>query len=365
MYPFEVIVDYSIIQANFRALQARGEGVSLACVVKSDAYGHGLVPTSRALLAAGAERLCVFRLEELRSLRDAGVACPVWVLLGPLNGEYEEAVRLSAQTTFAVYADWQARALSQAAVQAGTCVDVHLALDTGMGRLGFLPQDALAAVTRLSALPGLRFKGVFSHIATGSKPTSPITQKQANEFRAVVAQLPAGMTENHLCASEAWLNRVAPELPFARPGIALYAPVIPVGEQTSPTRTAMTVRTRLVSVKSIPSGNPISYNSVRILQRDSVIGVALVGYDDGLPRALSDKGTALVRGQRVPILGTVCMGMLMLDLTDLPHAEVDDEVVLMGRQGTQEIDANEFAASAGTIADEVLCLFGHCRTPRS
>ncbi|MBQ6473265.1 MAG: hypothetical protein IJJ33_14870, partial [Victivallales bacterium] len=170
--------------------------------------------------------------------------------------------------------------------------------------------------------------------------------------------LPPGCDQNHLCAGEAFINGLAPELPYARPGIALYTAVTPYGEKTPATADAMSVRTRLVSVKRLPAGSTISYGCIRALERDSVVGVALVGYDEGVPRASSDQGVALVRGRRVPQLGTVCMGMIMLDLTDLPDVRVDDEVVLIGKQGQQTITCEEFARRAGTITDEVICRFG-------
>ncbi len=356
MFPTEVVVDYDVLRRNYQAIQKIEPDCRLAPVVKSDAYGHGLVRTSQAFIAGGAKRLAVFRVQEALELRNAGVDVPIWVLLGALP--YEAADAVGRGFTLACFDIEQMMVLSQAAVAKGIVQDVHIAVDTGMGRLGFrldkLP-DALAL-----RFPGLRLRGIFAHIAKAADLTHSVTVAQAARFRKALEMLPEGCTENHSCASDAWLGRLIPELKYARPGICLYADY-PFKGMKSVTEDAMTVRTRLVSVKDIPAGESISYNCVRTLERDSRVAVAPIGYEDGLMRSMSNNGYALVRGRRAPILGTICMSMTMLDVTDIDGTSIGDEAVFLGAQGDERIGILELAKRAKTTPHELLCNFGKHR----
>lgn len=362
MYPTEVIIHLDALRRNFRDLQRHAGPCELVPVIKSDAYGHGLTQAGVALLSAGAKRLAVFRLDEALSLRQAGITAPVWVLLGALPAEAEKApgpdLRLACP-----HLD-MARALSDVAVRRRTTFHLHLTVDTGMGRLGFLPGDVPAAVAAITALPGLRLCGAFSHLAKADDGEHPVTKAQIGHFKTILATLPPSCQENHLCASTAWLKRRFPELPFARPGICLYAPAADAGGHAVCTRSAMTLRTRIISVKDMPAGSNISYNCIRTLDRPSRVAIAPLGYDDGYSRHLSNGGAALLRGQRAPVLGTVCMSMIMLDVTDIPGAALDDEAVFLGRQGDQEITVHDLAARAGTVPHEILCAIGHAAARR-
>ncbi len=357
MFPTEVIIDYNVLKDNFNAFKRRFPTTRLAAIVKSNAYGHGLVQTSRAFIDGGADLLAVFRVDEAVRLREARITCRVLCLLGPLPHEADKAAALD-NVTMGIFSLEQARALSNAAVARNRTIQIHLAVDTGMGRLGFLPDEAPEAARTVASLPNLELKGIYSHVAKADVPDDPMTLKQVANFRRVIPQLPAGCTENHLCASHALMNRIAPELPMARPGICLYKEVTLPGDTAPLTRDAMTLRTRLVSVKRLPAGHPVSYGCTRILTRDSVVGIAPLGYDDGVLRSLSNRASALVRGRRVPFLGRVCMSMIMLDLTDVPDAAPDDEAVLLGRQGDDAITLEELSNAAQTTWHELLCNIG-------
>ncbi len=357
MYPTEVIVDYAILRENFRSLQALRPQCHLAPVVKSDAYGHGLIETSRAFLAGGAERLAVFRVEEALELRQNGIQCPIWVLLGALP--YEAELAVGHGFTLAVFDIGQAQVLSEAALKRGLLQDVHIAVDTGMGRLGFLVDELQEALSQILALKGLRVRGIFSHIAKACDAPHPVTQKQVAGFRKALAMLPPDCTENHSCASDAWLGDLIPELSYSRPGICLYQEYAVDGRII--THDAMTLKTQLVSLKTIPAGASISYNCVRTLTRDSRVAVAPLGYEDGFLRSMTDKGAALVHGRRAPILGTICMSMTMLDVTDIPEAAIGDEAVFMGCQGNERITIAELAERANTTPHEFLCAMGKHR----
>ncbi len=357
MYPTEVIVDYDVLRENFKALQALRPQCHLAPVVKSDAYGHGLTETSRAFLAGGAERLAVFRVEEALELRQHDIQCPIWVLLGALP--YEAELAVGRGFTLAVFDLGQAHALSEAALKRGLVQDVHIAVDTGMGRLGFLVDKLPDALSLILALKGLRVRGIFSHIAKACDAAHPVTQKQVAGFRKALAMLPPDCTENHSCASDAWLGDLIPELSYARPGICLYQEYAVNGRVI--THDAMTLKTQLVSLKTIPAGTSISYNCVRTLTRDSRVAVAPLGYEDGFLRSMTDKGAALVHGKRAPILGTICMSMTMLDVTDIPETTIGDEAVFMGSQGDERISIAELAERANTTSHEFLCAMGKHR----
>ena len=356
MFPTEVVVDYGVLRRNFEALNRLGGGCHLAPIVKSDAYGHGLVETSRAFIAGGAEILSVFRLEEALALRNAGVDVPIWVLLGALPFEAPEAV--GRNLTLACFDIGQMKALSEAAVAKGVVQKVHLAVDTGMGRLGFR-LDRLGEAVALN-LPGLRPCGIFAHFAKAADAAHHVTVAQISRFRQALSMLPESFVENHSCASDAWLAKLIPELNYARPGICLYADY-PFNGMESVTRDAMTVRTRLVSVKDIPAGESVSYNCLHTLRRASKVAVAPIGYEDGLMRSMSNKGYALVRGRRAPILGTICMSMTMLDVTDIDGAAIGDEAVFLGSQGDETISILSLAKLANTTPHELLCNFGKHR----
>ncbi len=357
MYPTEVIVDYGILRENFKALQALRPQCHLAPVVKSDAYGHGLVKASQAFLAGGAELLAVFRVEEALELRQNGVQCPIWVLLGALP--YEAELAVGHGFTLAVFDFAQAQVLSETALKRGLVQDVHIAVDTGMGRLGFLVDELPEALSQILAMKGLHVRGIFSHIAKACDAMHPVTRKQVEGFRKALTMLPSDCTENHSCASDAWLGNLIPELSYARPGICLYQEYAANGRII--THDAMTLKTQLVSLKTIPAGASISYNCVRTLTRDSRVAVAPLGYEDGFLRSMSNKGAALVHGRRAPILGTICMSMTMLDVTDIPEAAIGDEAVFIGCQGNERITIAELAERANTTPHEFLCAMGKHR----
>ena len=360
MFPTQVKVDYAVLKNNFLAVQRAFPEKTMAPVIKADAYGHGILETARAFMAAGAKILSVFRVEEAECLRQNGIDAQIWVLLGPLPHEAERAAKLQG-VTYGIFSLEQARALSCACVAAGSTANVHVAIDTGMGRLGFLPEDAPAAVSELLALPNLVLKGAFSHFATATEPNGVLAQRQVAAFRRVISVLPPGCNENHCCASDALLNNLLPELRFARPGICLYAESSLPGMGTPLTQDAMSLSSEVISIKRLPKGSSISYGAIHALERDSVIAVVPLGYDDGLLRCLSDRFQVLIHGRRANQLGRICMSMLMIDVTDIPDAKTGDKVVIMGRQGNEKITVNELTAIANTTQHEFLCAFGRYR----
>ena len=345
------VIDLSAIRDNVAAVRrAVGPAPEIMAVVKADAYGHGSVQVAREALKAGASRLAVAIPEEGRELRRAGVAAPILVL-GPATpscalGAAEYGL---AQTVCSPeMVEW----MEDAAVKAGREVQVHLKLDTGMNRIGArTPEEVGAVLNALSRCPHVRLTGAFTHFADADGESDAFTKQQFHRFEKLCAFLPKGITLH--AANSAAVHRMDfAWLDMVRLGISLYG-CPPVASQI-PLRPAMRWETEVTFVKDIQPGDTVSYG--RAFKAKSVMRVATIaaGYGDGYPRAVSGRGCVLAGGRRAPILGRICMDQLMADVTDIPNVRAGDQAVLLGRQGNEEITANELAAWAGTISYEIL-----------
>ena len=357
-------IDLDAIRQNVRVMRAAIHGgARLLAVVKADAYGHGAVPVAKAALSAGAQMLAVAIPEEGIELRTAGITAPILVL-GGIDESAAEAV-VSAGLTQVVFDEARVRALSDAGARLGRTAQVHIKLDTGMCRIGVRsPEEAAALASLIDSLPGIELTGCFTHMATADEPDSAGTLAQIARFEAMTAAIakvhPAPITR-HAANTASIFRYPQAHVDMVRGGIALYGyPPVPGVTGLVP---AMRWVTRGVYVKTIAPGERVSYGGTFVAQRDTRVMTVPVGYADGYRRGLSGKGCVLVRGQRAPILGRVCMDQIMVDVTDIPGAQAGDEVVLLGRQGADCIDAEEMAAWLDTISYEVLCSPGK-RVPR-
>jgi alanine racemase len=374
--PTEAVVDLAAVVHNYRLASEIGGRPGIG-VVKADAYGHGAVHVARALVEAGCPILAVALVEEGLELREAGVAAPVLVLGAAYGDDYELLVR--QRLIPVVFTAEHVRRLAAAARAAGTRASAHLKVDTGMGRIGVVPSDVPELIEAFHAAPEVRLEGICTHFASADLEPRASTERQVvlfNEIAATMAR--AGFTlEHHLANSAGTIEYPNARQDLTRPGIMLYGylPFAP-GSQASAAvagvaarlRQPLTWRTAITHVKSVPAGTRISYGGRWVAERPSRIATLPVGYADGYRRHFSgrpDYGRAdvLVRGRRAPIAGTVCMDMMMADVTDIPGAAIGDEVVLLGEQGGARIDADELAAKAGTISYEILCGIGK-RVPR-
>ena len=357
------------LEHNYRALrQTLPEGCRFLGVVKANAYGHGAVPVARRLEALGADYLAVATLDEAVELRENGVCAPI-LILGYVPPQYAGEL-LEYGITQTVGEEETARALSQAAVRAGNgALKIHVKLDTGMSRLGFLCSEArqaqsVEAIARVCALPGLEAEGIFTHFANADADAD-YTALQLRRFRDTVDKLSAKSCRfkiRHCAASAAVLNYPHTHLDMVRPGIALY------GHDPDPgckrpgapeLRPVMTLKTRVAALRELSTGTAVGYGCTHTLARDSQVAVLPIGYADGLSRLLSNRGELLVRGRRVPILGRVCMDLCMADVTGVPNVQVGDEVVVFG----PELPLEEKTEQAGTIQHELLCAVSR-RVPR-
>ena len=360
----EISLD-SII-GNMNAMKARlGTGTRFLGVVKANAYGHGAVPVAKTLEENGCDHLAVACLPEAIELREAGIRLPI-LILGRTDPAFtSELIRYDV--TQSVGDLVTAKAFSQEAQKAGGVLKCHLKLDTGMGRLGFVSRSGTEAPREAAealGLPGMDYIGVFTHFAVSDTPGGEdYTRAQLAAFTETAAALERARGRRfdlrHCANSGAMLSWPEAYLDMARPGIMLYG-CMPGCDYIKP---AMALKTRIVQIRDFAPGDTVSYGRTYAAPSPRRVAVVPVGYADGLHRVLSNKMDMLLRGRRVKQVGRICMDMCMLDVTDVPEAAVGDIVTVFGRDGDQEITADELADLAGTISYELLCAVSP-RVPR-
>ncbi|HWH33120.1 MAG TPA: alanine racemase [Egibacteraceae bacterium] len=361
--PTWVEVDVDAIAHNVAALKAHAAAPRLMAVVKADGYGHGLVPSARAALRGGADWLGVALVEEGAALRAAGIGAPVLVLAEPPASAVGELLR--HRLTPAAYTRPFLEALDAAARGAGEPAGLHLKLDTGMRRVGVPPADWEDALAFVRDAPGLRLDALWSHFAVADEPHHPFIGRQAAEFRRGLALadrlgVPPGFA--HLCNSAGTLHLHDEHHDMVRPGLAVYGlEPAPGLAGPVPLRPALSWYSRLSMVKPLAAGEAVSYGLRWRAERDTVVGTVPAGYADGVVRALSDRGRVLVGGRTAPMRGTVCMDQFLVEVDG--GAAAGDEVCLIGRQGDEEVTADEWAGLLGTINYEIVCGIGS-RVPR-
>ena len=346
-------IDLDAVADNVRLLKSQANGAALLAVVKANAYGHGAVAVARAALAAGADRLGVICVDEGEQLRRAGITAPILVMGHTPAEEARRLVDLSL--TPSVVSREVALALARVASERGIEVAVHLKVDTGLNRYGLPPSEAADLGRWLRDLAGVQVEGLFTHFASADERDKSHTLEQHRLFLSVAEQLD-WVPIRHVSNTATLLDMPDMSLEMVRPGLGIYGcyPSAQVN-RSLPLRPALSLKSRVARLTSLAPGESVSYGRTWRASRPSLIGLVLCGYADGLPRALSNRGSVLVRGQRAPIVGRVCMDMCMVDLSDIPDVAVDDEVVIIGRQGEEEISADEVAELCGTISYEILC----------
>ena len=355
--PTIAVIDRDALDYNYREVVRCAEGQQVLAVVKAGAYGHGAVEIAKRLLRLGADMLGVALVEEGRELREAGIDAPILVM-GATFPEQAEAM-VSLKLTPAIYSLPVAQALSDAAYQRRTTINVHVKIDTGMGRIGTAPEDAPDLIASLKKLRNISVQGLMTHFADADLRDKQFALKQMDRFEALLKALEAVKIKvpvRHAANSAAVLDFHRAFFTMVRPGLMLYGyNPLEAGARCADLRPVLSLLTRIVFLKKVPAGVPISYGRTFTTKRASTIATLPIGYADGYGRGLSNKGEALVRGARVPVVGRVCMDMCMIDVTDVPAVREGDDVVLIGSQGSERITADDIAAKIGTIAYEVLC----------
>ncbi len=362
-------IDLDAVRANVRALAELAQPAQLMAVVKADGYGHGAVPAARAAVAGGATWLGVALVEEGVELRRAGIDAPVMLLSEPPAGSATAVVQHGL--TPVVYTASGIEALAKAVAHASNerPLPVHLKVDTGMHRVGCTVADAGALADSVVARDELRLEGVLTHFAVADEPENAYTAEQLDRFDAVLADLRGRGVQPDLvhAANTAGLlvHGERARFDLVRTGITIYGvPPAPEHRDRIALRPALALKARVSHVKALPAGARLSYGLRYTMERAGTVATVPVGYADGVPRNLAHTGgEVLLGGRRCPIAGTVTMDQLMVDVGD-GRVECGDEVVLLGRQGDEEITADEWAERLGTIAYEIVCGIGP-RVPRT
>ena len=352
------IIDLGAARHNLGEIRRlAGPDVKVMPAVKADAYGHGAVPLTRAFAQAGADGFCVATPEEGVEIREAAGGRPV-LLLGITPPEDVPAIVESGVQVVAPDVRF-AELLSRAAVAAGRTVGVHLKVDTGMGRIGVQADGAVELARMLEALPGLDLVGVMTHFPTSDSEDLTFARQQFGLFKRVCGDVCAAVGRGllrHCANSGAILQMPEAHLDAVRPGIIVYgcypSDVRPAGVALQP---VMSLAARIVFLKDVPAGFSVSYGRTWRTERPSRIATVSIGYGDGLPRLLSSRGQAIVRGHLAPIAGRVCMDQTMLDVTDVEDVQMGDEVIFWGRGQDAVLPCEDVAALCGTIPYELTC----------
>jgi alanine racemase len=359
-------IDLDAVRANVGAFARSVAPARVCAVVKADGYGHGAVAVGRAALEGGAAVLAVALVEEGVQLRDAGIDAPVLVLSEPVPEAAESVI--AYRLTPVVYTTTGIDALAKAAAtHQATALPVHVKVDTGMHRVGCTPAEAVDVAAHVVERPELLLAGICTHFAVADEPGNDYTDDQRRRFEQVLDALrarglPTG--EVHACNSAAALTAPAAHYDLVRIGIGVYgiAPAPALADRITLVP-AMSVKARVSHVQHLPAGARVSYGLRYETARDTRVVTVPIGYADGVPRELSHRGgEVLIRGSRHPMAGTVTMDQLMVDVGDHP-VDVGDEVVLIGRQGDEQISADDWAARMDTIAYTIVCGIGP-RVPR-
>lgn len=353
--PTRIVVDLDALTHNLRNIRAH-VGVPVMGIVKANAYGHGLVRVARHLEAQGVDQLGVAFVEEGVALRKAGVALPVLVLGGIFGPQVAQFLQHDLEIT--VSSLDKLRQVEAAAEALGRKAVIHLKIDTGMERIGVHSYSSTGFVEAAVASEWCVLKGIYSHLACADDPASPMTLQQLERFLEACAHIDrigAPMPIRHLANSGGVLHVPDTWLDMVRPGIVLYGVLPdPASKPTIDLRPALSLVSQVVYFKVVRAGNTVSYGATWTAPRDTRVVTIPIGYGDGFPRALSSRGQALIRGARRPLVGRVCMDQFMVDLGPEGTAYNEDEVVLIGTQGSEAIRAEDVAQLAGTIPYEIL-----------
>lgn len=354
-------IDLGAIRENIATIRSRlGRAVKLLAVVKSDAYGHGMARIARAALGAGVSWLGVSNIYEALTLRKSFPRARILILSAGMAGHAGAIVRHRIIPVICSHEILDA--VARAAIKAGRVVDVHIVVDTGMGRIGVWHEGAFDLITQARRTKGVRLQGICSHFACAAERDLSFSKLQLDRFKRVVARCErAGIRFplKHIANSGAILGLPSSSLNLVRLGIMMYG-VYPSQEviKSIPIRPALTLKTEICFLKNVQKGRSISYCRSYITYRDTRVATIPIGYGDGYSRLLSNRGEVLVRGQRAPVIGNVTMDQTMIDVGHIAGVQVGDEVVLVGRQGENEITLNEIADLTGTIPYDVMCAMG-------
>jgi alanine racemase len=354
-------IDHEALRFNLQQIRKLiGPRVKILVSVKAEGYGHGAVSISRTALSAGAEWLGVSHVKEALELRSFFPNVPILILSSGMSGHTHHIIR--NKLTPVVCSLEIARDLAETALASGTTADIHVMLDTGMGRIGVWHENSLTFLKQISQLKGIRLEGLASHFAVADDPNSTFTNRQLADFLRVakeVGEMGIDIPLHHIANSGALINLEETHLDMVRPGIMLYG-IYPTPHYQSriELKPVLSLKTRIAYLKTVEPGRTISYGLTYLVKKKTRVATLPIGYGDGFSRAHSNRGEVLIRGRRAPIIGIVTMDQIMVDVGDIDGVAVGDEAVLIGEQGGVRITAEEIAERIGTISYEVLAQLG-------
>lgn len=348
-------IDLGTLRRNVREMLRYVHPSDVMAIVKADAYGHGMEAVSAACLAAGARWLGVATVGEGLALHASFPRARI-ALTAPFLPEEAEAIVGGRLAAF-VSSMEQAQALSAAAVRMGETASIHLEVDTSLARSGVSVEEAADLAPRIARLPGIFLEGICTHFACADEDAASTERELAgfHQVRTDLARIGIKVPVAHCAASAALVTLPASRMELVRPGLLIYGilPSTPFDTEMPAVSPVLSLKSRVALVRALPAGRGVSYGHTHILQRPSRLATIPAGYGDGYPRALSNKGAVLIAGRRAPIVGRVCMDVTVVDVTDIPEAQVGSEVVLIGTQGDERITVEEIARLAGTTSHDV------------
>lgn len=352
---------------NMREIRRVANSKDIMAIIKADAYGHGAMDVAPVLLENGATSLGVAVITEAIELRKAGIKAPLMILgYTPLTFS-KEIIKYDIQQT--VFTFEYAKALSSEAQKLGITAKIHIGLDTGMGRIGFLPnEESVNEVYAISKLPNIEIVGLFSHFSSADEEDKDYTYEQLDKFNSFYHELTTKGVKpkiRHIANSAAIIDLPETHFEAVRPGLILfgYYPSEEIHKEKIHLKPVLTLKTDVVHVKTMDKDMYISYGRKYKTEKESIIATLPIGYADGYTRLLFNKAKVIINGKLAPIVGRICMDQCMVDVTDIGEVKVGDEVILIGQQGNVKFDADDIAELLGTINYEIICMIGK-RVPR-
>ncbi len=360
--PNIVTVDLAALVHNLAQVRALiGQGIKIMGIVKSDAYGHGLLPVSQILERNGIDCLGVAYLHEALEMRDEGIRLPIVILCGIQTKEEAREV-VDKDLTPVLFEMAVAETLARESEKQGKRTRIHVKVDTGMGRLGISQGEIMPFISKIAALRGLDLEALTSHLSSADGCIGDFTECQTESFKKAVEtarSLGLRPPSNNLANSAGIMGHQQTYFDMLRPGIMLYGG-LPSPEFKSPValKAAMHFKGRVLQVRELPDRTPISYGRTYYTEGQRRMAVLSAGYGDGLPRSMSNRGNVLIKGKKAPIVGRICMNLTICDITGIRDVRPGDEAIFLGSQGDETITADDLARWAGTISYEVLCSIG-------
>lgn len=367
LHPIWAEINLNNLLNNIEEIKKKSTGSEIIGVVKANAYGHGAVEISKALLSCNVKKLAVANIVEAIELREHDITAPI-MLLG-ISEEFAIDSLLNYDVEPTVSTLHFAEKLNETAKSRNKNIKIHIALDSGMGRIGFKNNiKDIEDIISISKLSNLNIDSIFSHFSTADSMDKSYSNKQMDIYNSIINKLKErGLTINkrNLSNSAAIIDIPESHYNYVRPGIIQYGyyPSNEVNKDDINIKPVLTWKTRIVHIKEVDENEYIGYGKTYKTNRKTIVATLPVGYADGYSRGLSNKGKVIINGKLAPIIGNVCMDQFMVDVTDIENVQTGDEVILLGSDGNVKFDADDMADIINTISYEVLCLIGR-RAPR-